>query len=321
MQEKKYEDYMGIDVSKKKLDICIRSSGEVYQVDNDAQGFKVLLKKRRALRKSLVVLEATGRYGERLVQALQKEAIAVAVVNPRQVRDFARGLGRLAKTDELDASVLAHFGEVVKPVETVLRSEQERDLSEKQQRRKQLVDMLTMEKNRLSQAVGSIKKHIKRSIKFLEKQLKDVEKELSLCVATDQGLAEKKALLCSVKGVGEVTAISLMTQLPELGELNARQIAALVGVAPLNRDSGNFRGQRTIWGGRAAVRTVLYMATLVATKYNPKIKAFYERLCTAGKKKKVALVACMRKLLVILNAMVKNNTPWREAGGMMKTTE
>lgn len=313
MPEKTYQDYIGIDVSKSKLDVCIRSTGELFQVENSATGIHTWVKKLRHHGECLVVVEATGRYEQPVVQALQQVAIAVAVANPRQVRDFARGLGRLAKTDRLDASMLAQFAEVVRPEPVAAVSEKARDLSEKQQRRKQLVGMLTMEKNRLAQAVGTVKKHIRRSIKFLQKQLEELEKELSACVAADEALAEKKALLCSVKGVGEATALSLMTQLPELGTLNPREIAALVGVAPLNRDSGSWRGQRTIWGGRSEVRTALYMAALVATRHNSTIKTFYTRLCTAGKKKKVALVACMRKLLVILNAMVKNQTPWREA--------
>ncbi len=266
MQEKMYENYIGIDVSKATLDICIRSTGELFQLDNREAGFKALLKKLEKLAQPstcLVVVEATGRYEQPVVQALQQAGVDVAIVNPRQVRDFARALGRLAKTDRLDAGVLAHFAEVVKPMVVAPLNATHVELTEKQQRRKQIVDMLTMEKNRLAQARGSVKKHIEQSIKFLEKQLEALEKELAQAITADETLKAKKELLCTVKGIGEVTAITLMTQLPELGQINQRQIAALVGIAPLNRDSGTWRGQRSIWGGRGHVRTALYMAALV----------------------------------------------------------
>lgn len=313
MQEKTYQDYIGIDVAKNKLDVCIRSTGECFQVDNTSTGHQLLIKRLSPQANSLVVVEATGGYEQSVVQALQQAAFTLAVVNPRQVRDFAKALGHLAKTDKLDAYVLARFAEAIKPQASAPVSQSRQELQEKQQRRKQLVDMLALEKNRLAQATGSVKEHIKDSIKFLEKQLKALEKELFASIAADKELSAKESLLCSVKGVGKVTALTLITQLPELGHLNQRQIAALAGVAPFNRDSGQWRGQRTIWGGRSTVRTALYMSALVATQFNPVIKKYYERLCAAGKKKKVALVACMRKLLVILNAMVKNNTRWKEA--------
>ncbi len=313
MQEKVYEDYIGIDVAKRELAVCRGTTGEVFTVSNKRSGFKQLSKKLLDYGRCLVVVEATGGYEQALVHALQQAGIAVAIANPRQVRDFAKGLGRLAKTDRLDAAVLAQFAKVVKPQVSVAVSEREKELLEKQRRRKQLIDMLTMEKNRLAQAVGSVKQQIKRTIKFLEEQLKALEQDLSDMIAADEGLAKKKALLCSAKGVGNATALTLMTQLPELGQLNQREIVALVGLAPFNRESGGWRGQRMISGGRGTVRAALYMAALVATKYNPVIKHYYQRLCAVGKKKKVALVACMRKLLIILNAMVSHNTPWRQA--------
>lgn len=313
MQEKIYQDYIGIDVSKNKLDVCILSTGECFQVDNTSTGHQLLIKRLSPQANSLVVIKATGGYEQSVVQALQQAAFTLAVVNPRQVRDFAKALGHLAKTDKLDAYVLARFAEAIKPQASAPVSQSRHELQQKQQRRKQLVDMLALEKNRLAQATGRVKEHIKDSINFLEKQLKALEKELFTSIAADKELSAKESLLCSVKGVGKVTALTLITQLPELGHLNQRQIAALAGVAPFNRDSGQWRGQRTIWGGRSTVRTALYMSALVATQFNPVIKKYYERLCAAGKKKKVALVACMRKLLVILNAMVKNNTLWKEA--------
>lgn len=313
MQEKIYQDYIGIDVSKNKLDVCILSTGECFQVDNTSTGHQLFIKRLSPQANSLVVIKATGGYEQSVVQALQQAAFTLAVVNPRQVRDFAKALGHLAKTDKLDAYVLARFAQAIKPQASAPVSQSRHELQQKQQRRKQLVDMLALEKNRLAQATGRVKEHIKDSINFLEKQLKALEKELFTSIAADKELSAKESLLCSVKGVGKITALTLITQLPELGHLNQRQIAALAGVAPFNRDSGQWRGQRTIWGGRSTVRTALYMSALVATQFNPVIKKYYERLCAAGKKKKVALVACMRKLLVILNAMVKNNTLWKEA--------
>lgn len=313
MEQKTYKNYIGIDVSKNKLDICIRSTGECFEVKNDKKGFKLLLKALKKHPESLITLEATGNYEQAVVRALQKGDYSVAVVNPRQVRDFAKALGRLAKTDRLDAMVLAHFGEAIKPTPTEMISDLAMELSEKYQRRKQLVEMITMEKNRLLQVISEVKQDVQTHIKFLEEQLSKLEKELKEAVSKDERLTEKKELLVSVKGVGEITALALLTLLPELGTINQRQIAALVGVAPLNRDSGTWRGQRSTWGGRSQVRSALYMATLVAVRFNPTIKGFYEKLCAAGKKKKVALVACMRKILIILNAMLKQNLPWNPA--------
>lgn len=306
------KNYVGIDVSKHTLDIFIRSTQEALTVNNTWDGIKQLLTHLPSEQgNTLIVLEATGRYERLVVKSLQQAQYPVAVVNPRQVRDFAKALGRLAKTDRLDAAVLAHFGVAIEPKPMALLDENSEELAEKQQRRKQIVDMLTAEKNRLAQALGSVRKQIQTTIEFLEQQLKQLEQEIKQLIAADRELTAKKDLLCSTKGIGDQTAIVLLAQLPELGQLDQRKIAALVGVAPLNHDSGSLRGKRAVWGGRPHVRCALYMATLVATRFNPVIKAFYERLCAAGKKKKVALVACMRKLLVILNAILKNNKPWQ----------
>lgn len=310
-QKKQYEHFIGIDVSQEKLDIYQGSSGEYYQVENTEKGFKHLLKKLKHVSDCLVVLESTGRCARGVIRALQQASIDVSSVNPRQVRDFAKGIGQLAKTDKVDAQVLAQFGKVVNPVVLAEISLSQQALADKQQRRKQLVDMLIAEKNRLRDA-GSVEKHIKKSIDFLEKQLKEIDDELAESIASDEQLKAKQAILSSVKGVGVVTASTLLSQLPELGHLSTREIAALVGVAPFNQDSGKQKGARHIRGGRGPVRAALYMATLVAVRFNEPIKAFYQKLCSAGKLKKVALVACMRKLLVILNAMARDMTYWQE---------
>lgn len=312
MPEKMYKKYVGIDVSKQRLDVCVRPSDKIFAVENESIGFKLLLKTLKADEDELlVIVESTGGYESAVVLALQAAGFAVSVVNPRQVRHFAKALGYLAKTDKIDARILAHFGEAVQPKVSIMLSKTERELAEKVDRRRQLLDMITMEKNRLGSA-SSEEKQIKKTIKFLEKQLEDLEKRMREVVSKNAAWSAKQEQLCSVKGVGEVTAISLIADLPELGHVSHKEIAALVGVAPLNRDSGTLQGQRHIWGGRCALRKQLYMATLVGVRFNPVLKDFYQKLCLAGKKKKVALVACMRKLLTILNAMIKNGTKWGE---------
>lgn len=312
MSKKGYKDYIGIDVSKKSLDVHVRSSGEYFSVDNTPEGFKSI-KERLSLKSgdSLWVVESTGGYERDCVNYLQKEGCPVAIVNPRQVRDFAKATGRLAKTDSLDAKVLSHFAEAIKPEPGEKVSPEEACLKAHQQRRQQLVEMLTMEKNRLQKARGSVKESIKKMINSLEEEIAQMDKSLRLQVKEQPAWAETHKLLCSIKGVGEVTSITMISQLPELGKVSHREIAALVGVAPLNKDSGYYQGERGIWGGRASVRCILYMATVVAVRFNPPLKHFYETLCARGKKKKVALVACMRKLLIIMNAMLKNNSAWR----------
>jgi transposase len=237
--------------------------------------------------------------------------VPVVVVNPRHVRDFAKATGKLAKTDALDAQMLAHFAEVMRPEARPLPDEQTQTLAAILTRRRQLVEMLTAEKNRLASARKPVRKSLRAHIAWLERELSHTDSDLAHAIRESPVWREKEELLQSTPGVGPVVTTTLLANLPELGTLTAKQIAALVGVAPFNRDSGTLRGKRTVWGGRAQVRAVLYMGTLVATRFNPVIHAFYQRLCAAGKAKKVALTACMRKLLIILNAMLKHRTPWR----------
>jgi len=312
MSQNRYKDYVGIDVCKRYLDVCVGSSGEYFRVENNADGFKVIQERLADYSPCLLIAESTGGYESEMVRVLQKKGFSVAVINPRQARDFAKALGRLAKTDKIDAGVLAHFGEALKPAAKAISSEDEESLSALAQRRRQLVDMLTVEKNRLRQAHGSIDKSIKKSVDFLKKQLKDVEKQLAEQVKNDEEWSRKTEVLESIRGVGRVIAVTLVADLPELGKVSHKEIAALAGLAPLNRDSGSMQGQRSIWGGRATVRTALYMGALVAVRFNPVLKAFYEKLCQAGKKKKVALIACAHKLLTIMNSMVKHDTKWRQ---------
>ena len=262
-----------------------------------------------------MVVEATGGFECPLAAALAIAAIPVAIVNPRQARDFAKATGRLAKTERIDAEVLAHFAEAVRPTPKAVPDEETREFSFILARRRQIVEMLTAEKNRLgAMASKPVKKRIEAHVRWLEKELESTDSDLDETIRASAIWRENEELLKkSVPGVGPVLARTLLAELPELGsgELNPKQLAALVGVAPLNRDSGTLRGRRTIWGGRERVREVLYMGALVATRFNPTIKEFYERLCARGKPKMVALVACMRKLLTILNAILKNRTPWR----------
>jgi len=303
--------FVGIDVSKAQLDVSIRPSGERIQVTNSEDGITQLTARLTALAPTLIVLEATGGYQATVVASLGLAKLAVAVVNPRQVRDFAKATGRLAKTDLLDADVLAHFGEVIRPNPKPLLDEEMLALEALFTRRRQVVEMITAETNRLAQARKSVRPSIKAHINFLKRELQDINRDMDEAQRRSPLWREQEDLVRSVPGIGRVTSTTLLVGLPELGRLNRKQIAALVGVAPLNRDSGMFRGKRSIWGGRASVRAVLYMATLVATRYNPTIRSFYQRLCASGKAKKVALTACMRKLLTILNAMVRSKTPWQ----------
>lgn len=320
MSESPYKNYIGIDVSKKYLDVCVSSTREYFRVSNDKKGFKELVKRLKVYDACLIVTEGTGGYEAKGVYALQEAGLSCAVVNPRQVRSFGKAIGRIAKTDKIDAGILAHYGEAVKPAVKAKMEPKEQELSESQHRRKQLVDMITMEKNRCETA-GSrgVRKNIKKTIDFLEKQLKEMDCSLLEQVNENREWQSKLALLKSVKGVGQVVALTLISELPELGQVSGRAIAALVGVAPFNRDSGGKRGQKAIWGGRANVRSALYMAGLVAVRHNERLRDFYQKLCQAGKKKKVALIACMRKLLVIMNMMVKNNTSWRSSLGENQT--
>jgi len=304
------EGFIGIDVAKATLDIASLPDGESWTVTNDEPGLAELAPRLLALAPTLVALEATGGYESPAVAALAKAGLPVVVVNPRQVRDFAKAMGRLAKTDALDAATLAEFAQRVRPALRPLPDEAAQLLESLVTRRRQLLEMLTAEKNRLGFARGPVRRDITQHIRWLEKRLADVDGDLREAVAASPLYQAKADLLRSVPGVGPVTAVTLLASLPELGHLSRHEIAALVGVAPMNRDSGTARGKRMVWGGRAPVRAVLYMAALVGIKHNPALRRFYERLRAAGKPFKVAATACMRKLLTILNAMVHQQRRW-----------
>lgn len=301
---------VGVDIAKRHLDVAL-STGEVWHVTNDEEGLESLVARLQAAEPALVVMEATGGLEAAVAGALASGGLPVAVVNPRQVRDFARSTGQLAKTDALDAAMLARFGQAVKPEPRSLPDEQSQTLQALVARRKQVVVMLTSERHRLLGARPQIKADIEAHVAWLQDRLDRLDDDLKRFVRSSALWRAKEDLLRGVPGVGPTTTFSLLAELPELGELNRKQIAALVGVAPFNKDSGTMRGQRRVWGGRGPVRAVLYMATLVATRFNPVIRSFYQHLCGAGKPKKVALTACMRKLLTILNAMLSHGTPWR----------
>jgi transposase len=302
--------FVGIDVSKARLDVALVPTGDALALDNDAVGIASLVERLKAQPPELVVLEATGGLQLPVAAALGVAGLSVAVVNPRQVRDFARATGKLAKTDRIDAQVLAEFGRRLQPTPRALPDQATQELGALLDRRHQVVEMLTAEKNRLHRAMQPVQPRIQAHILWLIQQLKELDQDLGDAVRASPLWREKEELLRSVPGVGKVLSLTLLSHLPELGTLERQQVAALVGVAPWNRDSGVLRGKRAVWGGRAPVRAVLYMATVAAVRCNPAIQVFYQRLLAAGKAKKVALVACMHKLLTILNAMLKHNTPW-----------
>ena len=302
---------VGIDVAKHSLDVYLASEDRCLTIKNSTAGFKQLLNQLPAAGNCLIVVEATGGYQKRVVGALVSAGHLVAVVNPRQVRDFARGLGILAKTDRLDARVIALFGEKTNPRPVEIASEKQAQLRELVTRRRQLIELRTAEQNHLeATATKVVRKNVRHLLELLDKQIRQLEDAIGQLVESEPQLAAKAAILETAPGVGPVTVTNLLVDLPELGRLDRQQIAALVGVAPFNRDSGKFHGRRAIWGGRAAIRSVLYMAALTARRSNPIIRAFAQRLEAAGKPFKVVLTACMRKLLVILNSMLKNNLPW-----------
>lgn len=303
--------FVGIDVSKAQLDVALRPEGR-FAVANDETGFAQLIERLSRVTPVRVVLEVTGGLELPLVGALAAAGLPVVVVNPRQVRDFANATGKLAKTDALDAQTLAHFAEVIQPALRPLPDEHTQALAALVTRRRQLVEMLIAEKNRLRQAPTPIRTSLQAHIAWLEQALQQADTDLAEAIRHSPVWRENEALLRSAPGVGPVLSTTLLATVPELGTLAHKQISALVGVAPLNRDSGTLRGRRTVWGGRAHVRAVLYMGAIVAARFNPVIRAFYQRLRAAGKAKKVALTACMHKLLVILNAMLKHRTPWRQ---------
>ena len=303
--------FVGIDVAKAHLDIALRPTGTRWAVTNDDAGIASLVPQLQEIAPQLIVLEATGSYQRAVVAALAAAGLPVAVVNPRQARDFAKATGQLAKTDALDVRALAHFAEAVRPMPRPLPDAQADELRALLARRRQLVTMRTAEQNRLGSALPRLQPDIQAHIAWLNTRLTTLDDDLDTTLRASPVWRECEELLRSVPGIGPVCARTLLLDLPELGTLSRHRLAALVGVAPLNRDSGTLRGSRTTWGGRAHVRATLYMSTLVAVRYNPVLKAFYERLRATGKAAKVALTACMRKLLTILNAMVKHQTPWQ----------
>lgn len=309
---------VGIDVSKAQLDVEIRPSGEKQSFANDKVGIKALVKWLAKIAPTLIVLEATGGYERQVMRALVSADLPAVVVNPRQVRDFAKATGQLAKTDSIDAGVLAHFAEVIRPALRPLPDAVTLELRALTSRRRQLLEMIAAENNRLEMASKAVRKSIHAHIGYLEQALERINQELDRAIEQSPIWKENEDLLRSAKGIGPVTSRTLLAELPELGTLDRKQIAALVGVAPFNRDSGSLKGRRSIWGGRAPVRGALYMATLVATRRNPVIRDFYNRLIAKGKLFKVALVACMRKLLTILNSMIKHKTRW--SNSFLQTT-
>lgn len=304
-------NYVGIDVSKSYLDIAFLPDGEVLRVTNNHTGIRKLVTLCSGLKPERIALEATGGYERDASLALVQAELPVALVNARQVRDFAKSIGQLAKTDQIDAAILALFAERIQPPVRQLVDEATHELAELVARRRQLLNAYQAEKNRLELVKSKqVRASIKRHLTYLDKQRARLDEQVLELIVAKPALKHSYSLITSVPGVGQVTATTLLAELPELGKLNRKEIAKLVGVAPLNQDSGQHRGKRRVWGGRAPVRKTLYMAALVATRYNPVISAFYRKLLNRGKAKKVALVACMRKLLVVVNAMVRSRQPW-----------
>jgi transposase len=315
--EKTEKVYVGIDVCKARLDVVLLPSGESFSsVANDEEGLQELAGKLLTADPALAVLEATGGLERPLAASLAASEIACAVVNPRQARDFAKAIGKLAKTDKIDAGVLARFAEAIRPEPKAPPEAEAMEFRAILARRRQIIQrqiiqMMVAEKNRLgASASKKVRSRLEAHIRWLEKELARIDRDLEEAIEESPTFKENEALLRSVPGVGPVLCRTLLAELPEVGSLSPRELSALVGVAPLNRDSGAFRGRRGVWGGRARVREALYMAALIASRHNPAIKRFYERLLASGKPKKVALVACMRKLLTILNAMMRDRTPW-----------
>jgi transposase len=303
--------WVGIDVSKATLDIYFRPMGKAVKVTNDEAGISDLVEQLKTVEINLIVLEATGGLETEVIIQLQTALLPVAMINPRQGRDFAKATGRLAKTDAIDAQILAHFGEAMKPSVLAIESESARQLSELVSRRRQLVEMRTAEKNRSSRARGKALANIQAHLEYLEQTIKEVNQEIEQLNQNNQSSIDKINLVKTVPGIGPIISTTLVADLPELGQLTAKQIARLVGVAPINHDSGQHQGKRRISGGRGHIRAALYMGAVVAMRHNPIIKAFYDRLVERGKSKKLALTACVRKMLVILNAMVRANQPWK----------
>lgn len=312
MAKKKTKSFIGIDVSKQQLEVAAHESDYQFRCPNKASAFGALIAELISLRPALIVLEATGGLEIRVVSALHAAGLPVVVVNPRQVRDFAKALGQLAKTDRLDARVLAHFAAAIKPPVRPIKSKEAQDLDALTGRRSQLIEMLTDEKNRRASAANdTVGDKIKEHIDWLEECIAELDEQLKALLQSSPHWQAKDEILQSVPGIGPVVSFSMIADLPELGTLNRQKISKLVGVAPLNCDSGQHRGTRHIYGGRARLRRVLYMAALTALRWNPVIKEFYERLCAKQKPFKVAITACMHKLLNIINVMVRDSTTWK----------
>jgi len=305
-----YTFNIGIDISKKTLDVSFNAK-KTASYPNDLKGFKQLLNAISDKNMTRVAMEATGGYERPLVKFLQEKGVAVSVVNAKRVRDYAKALGKLAKTDKIDSHVIRLFSDAINPEITKKQSDSQQSLDALNLRRNQLVKQRSMEKQHIETVTNKdSKRSINRTKKFLDKEINQVEKKINELIESDKSIQEKINRLATMKGIGPVVALTFVAELPELGTLNNKEISALVGVAPFCRDSGTMRGKRTIWGGRAQVRSVLYMAALSAVRYNPAIKIFYDRLISKGKPKKTALVACMRKIITMANSMIKNNTDW-----------
>lgn len=311
MTKSAYKFYVGIDVSKAQLDIAMSVNNDPMNFSNNLEGFKALLKKLPSRKTTLVVLEASGGYEKRVANFLRHKKYAVSVVNAKRVRDFAKASGKHAKTDIIDARVIMHFGETFNPIPQVIATAQQEELTLCITRRLQLVKMITIEKQHLEQTYEEdYRKQIEKHIKFLQKELLILEEKLANKLNSDEEMRANMIKLEEIQGVGKITAMNVLISMPELGKITGKEVSALAGVAPFNKDSGNREGKRKIWGGRSTVRAALYMAVLSAKKYNPVIKRFYERLIEKGKAKKVALVACMRKLIIYMNVLLKNKTSW-----------
>ncbi len=304
------ETFVGIDVSKGTLDLCIEPAGETLHVEYDDKGISQVVKRLVEVSPTLIVMEATGGLEMRLAGELSAKSLPVAIINPRQARDFAKATGQLAKTDSVDAAILAAFARAIRPAVRPIKDADTRALDDLVTRRRQLVDMRVQETLRLGTASKIQKKSLAAHITWLNKRITDLDDEMTKRLRASSVWKSKDDLLRGIPGVGDVTSLTMLAKCPELGQLNRREIAALTGVAPLAKDSGKHRGKRFIWGGRADVRAVLYMATISAMRFNSRIKPFAERLKQAGKPGKVIIVACMRKLLTIMNTILKNNTPW-----------
>jgi len=312
MKKESPERFIGIDISKNTLDIADSLTQKSWQSSNDESGIQSLVEQLTSLKPALIVLEATGGLEIPLASALAEDRLPVAVVNPRQARDFAKATGQLAKTDTIDAQVLAHFAAAVRPEVREIKNQETRELADLVARRRQLVDMLATEKKRLRQVSKTIGKSIKAHIKWLQECISETDKDISKILKKSATWRDNDQIIQSVPGAGPILSVNLLANVPELGKLNQKQIAALIGLAPINRDSGTFRGRRSIWGGRSNVRSILYMAAVSAMNHNPVIREFYQRLTEKGKPFKVAITACMRKLLTIINTMVKTKTLWQQ---------